>query len=459
MKKILVILLALLMVLGLAGCGEYKPPVGGGTDGPGEEEPGGDKPGKPDEPDGNVFTVALYEYYNGNKTRPYTRNVKFNALWHDIESSAIYRSEFKDGVASAEGLDGDYKVTLSALPDGYAYDPNNNYTDNDNRSIRVYLYPINQPSVKVKWPGTRYDVTSINNMRGAFRATVNSADDIIRFVYTTTDYGLYSIESIIDTTANVINPIVDVYDGSSAYVNESSRDTQDSGGASNTYTKNFRYERTMSQGWTFYFCIRAEGLNEIAYPIDIDFILDKDGELTPDEKFETVQATEAKPYEFPSGTFKTVASLDETGRNILNGKLFKLDDRKQINGQDNPEYGHYRFYDEVTDTYGGTLFTKINQDWELIATDSGTGFMDGLVAKRFYGKNYIDMLTAYTAYTNTDGVYPVTQELKDFLMNFSIAQGYFLDGNGWVEPNKDNPNGYNSSEKNQWLFPCGYYTR
>ena len=85
--------------------------------------------------------------------------------------------------------------------------------------------------------------------------------------------------------------------------------------------------------------------------------------------------------------------------------------------------------------------------------------MDGLVAKRFYGKNYIDMLTAYTAYTNTDGVYPVTQELKDFLMNFSIAQGYFLDGNGWVEPNKDNPNGYNSSEKNQWLFPCGYYTR
>lgn len=459
MKKILIILLSLLMVLGIAGCGEYKPPVdNNGGETPGGQDPGGDTPVDPDDPESTAFTVTLYEYYDGSKSRPYTRNVKFSALWHDLESNAIYRSDFKDGVASVDGLDGDYKVTLSALPDGYTYNPNVNFTDNYNRSIRIYLYRINVPTItsSLNVNSSVWRLINVNNTRGAFRATIDGPDQTLRYVYTTGDYGVYSIESIIDTTANVINPILDVYEGSSVFINESSRYTQDVGGAVNTYTKNFRYERTMKRGWVFIFCIRAEGLNANAYPIDIDFIIDKDGELTPDEQYETVEATQAKAYNFPSGTFKTVASLDETGRNILNGKLFKLDDRQTVDGQPNSEYGYYRFYDEETGTYGGTLFTKINQDWEFVETEgTNTGFMFGKISKRFYGKNYAPMIATYAGYTNRDGVYPVTEELKNFLYNFSVSQGYFLDGNGWAETEGH----YNSSEQYQWLFPCGYYNR
>lgn len=464
MKKLLVILLALLMVLGFAGCGEYKPPVvvgnpNGTGDGPGSTvQPG---PG-PVTPQDAPFTVSLY---NISDNEPFTAAEDISALWHDMEGSAIYTAPFNaEGVASITGLDGDYTVTLSALPDGYTYNPNNHIATNDDRDIKIYMYRINYPIGTVTgYPnisGTPHEWTmnDINGTRGAFRATINAPDDIVRFQYKTSNLGEYSIESIIDTTANVINPILEVYDGSFAYINYNSRKVYDDGGSAvNSYTKNFRYEETMAEGCVFIFCIRAEGLNANAFPIDIDFLIDKDGELTPPDQLEMAVAKEAKPYNFTrSGSFKYVASLDTTGRNILNGKLFRLDDRAEVDGSPNPEYGHYRFYDETTG-YGGTLFTKINRDWEFTPTQSGSGFLDGYVIAgcRFYGYNYYNFLQTYASLTNSDGVYPVTQELKDFLMGYSIAQAYFSDGNGWAET----VGHYNSSESNQWLFSCGYYNK
>ncbi|MDE6442454.1 MAG: hypothetical protein K2L12_06890 [Clostridia bacterium] len=450
MKKLLVIALALLMVLGIAGCGEYKPPVDVGGN-PTIVDPGVPKPPNTGTPQDTSFTVSLYDI---KTNRPFKQIKDIFALWNDLESNAIYKAEFDEtGVATIEGLDGDYAVTLSALPEGYTYNPNNNIATNDERDIIIYLYQINKTNGTHRQfaAGENWLLNDINTTRGAFRAKINSPGDIVRFYYTTGNYGEYSIESIIDTTANVINPILEVYDASSAFINVGSRTVYDDGGAVNTYTKNFRFERTMDRGWVFIFCIRAEGLNENAYPINIDFIIDKDGELTPGAEYETVVATEAKPYNFPSGTFKYVASLDQTGNNILNGKLFKLDDRAEVDGQPNPEYGHYRFYDETTQTYGGTLFTKINQKWEFV----DNGFLYELMPKRFYGKDYSEFLNTYARYTNGDGVYPVTEELQDFLMKFSMSQAYFSDGNGWAETEGH----YNASEKNQWLFSCGYYNR
>lgn len=469
MKKLLTIALALLMVLGLAGCGEYKPPVqNGGNNTDITQPPQGDDPTKPGEPESAHFTVTLYEIkVEKNAHGEISTESKFEktqniyAQWYDLESTAIYKAEFKEGVASVSGLDGDYAVTLSSLPEGYTYNPNDNIATNDNRDIKIYLYKINEPNGKRSMGvgEENWNLTVVNNTRGALRATITKPGEVVRFYYTTGNYGEYSIESIIDTTANVINPILEVYDASSAYVNVGSRAVYDVGGAANTFTKNFRFERTMDRGWVFIFCIRTESLNENAYPINIDFIIDKDGELNPDPSaiFETAVAKEAKPYtNFPTGvSFKYVASLDETGRNILNGNLFKLDDREKVNGQPNPEYGHYRFYDKETDTYGGTLFAKINKNCEFVITETGTGFVDPKMAKRFFGYDYTYFLESYARYTNGDGVYPVTEELKNFFMNFSKAQGYFSDGNGWAETEGN----YNSSEKNQWLFPCGYYNK
>ena len=58
-------------------------------------------------------------------------------------------------------------------------------------------------------------------------------------------------------------------------------------------------------------------------------------------------------------------------------------------------------------------------------------------------------------YVNSDGVYVVTPELKEFLQRFSTSQLLFFDGNGWVE-NNDTVD-VDAMEDDQWLFACGYY--
>lgn len=61
----------------------------------------------------------------------------------------------------------------------------------------------------------------------------------------------------------------------------------------------------------------------------------------------------------------------------------------------------------------------------------------------------------YNDYANSDGAFPVTQELKDFLQKYSVNQRLFNDGNGHaelvVQPTFD------AGEEDQWLFGCGYY--
>ncbi len=61
----------------------------------------------------------------------------------------------------------------------------------------------------------------------------------------------------------------------------------------------------------------------------------------------------------------------------------------------------------------------------------------------------------YADYCNSDGVYGVTEELKDFLQKYSVSQLLFFDGNGFVETNPQIS--VYAAEEDQWLFACGYY--
>ena len=61
----------------------------------------------------------------------------------------------------------------------------------------------------------------------------------------------------------------------------------------------------------------------------------------------------------------------------------------------------------------------------------------------------------YADLCNSDGVYGVTQELKDFLQKYSVSQLLFFDGNGFVETNP--AISIYADEDDQWLFACGYY--
>ncbi len=69
-------------------------------------------------------------------------------------------------------------------------------------------------------------------------------------------------------------------------------------------------------------------------------------------------------------------------------------------------------------------------------------------------------MIGYAQRCNTDGVAPVTPELKDFLQKFSISGGYFADGEGYVDerPGENGESNVYAYEDSQWLFLCGYYT-
>ncbi len=61
----------------------------------------------------------------------------------------------------------------------------------------------------------------------------------------------------------------------------------------------------------------------------------------------------------------------------------------------------------------------------------------------------------YGNFTNMDGCYGVTEELRDFLQKYSISQWLFFDGQGFVETH-DTIKVF-AGEDDQWLFACGYY--
>ena len=59
----------------------------------------------------------------------------------------------------------------------------------------------------------------------------------------------------------------------------------------------------------------------------------------------------------------------------------------------------------------------------------------------------------YADWCNSDGVVPVTEELKHFLQSFAISRNYYMDGYGYAESKLP----VQPYEDSQWLFACGYY--
>ena len=82
----------------------------------------------------------------------------------------------------------------------------------------------------------------------------------------------------------------------------------------------------------------------------------------------------------------------------------------------------------------------------------------------YHYKNYTNFIRGakgYSQYVNSDGVYPVTQELKEFLQEFASCNSYFKDGDGVAERYLRSDGTYvkiyDASETNMWLFAVGYY--
>ena len=241
MKKILSLLLIAIMLFSLTSClGEYQVGVNqggnnnqnnntGGTEDDLDPDEGYAPPTMNGDPTDD-FVVTLHA--DGS---PYSPRTEMYAYWTD--GSSVHTAKFdKNGVARIDGLDGDYRVTLTNVPNEYTYNPNDNLATNDDRSIIVNLYTLNSLS----GGGTGlYDCYNFRKT-GVYSAVLNSADDGIFFQYAPDGMGTYSIESWADVITDDIDPDIDVYIGSSQW--KAYEKTITDGGPVGSYTINFVHE-------------------------------------------------------------------------------------------------------------------------------------------------------------------------------------------------------------------------
>ena len=131
-KRTVAIVLLIIMAFSLVSCGEYNGPVNNGQNGQG----GAVNQPPLDDDSSNDFTVTLK--LDGE---PYYPKTALNVHWNDGYSIHVAPVD-ESGVARIDGLDGDYRVSLSSSPADCTYDPNAYVATNDNRNIVIEMYTI-----------------------------------------------------------------------------------------------------------------------------------------------------------------------------------------------------------------------------------------------------------------------------------------------------------------------------
>lgn len=296
----------------------------------------------------------------------------------------------ENGFARVTGLDGDYIVTIVDLPEKYTYNPNIHYTSNVNPDKVVEIFEIDFPNSSNKGTNMYQDVISLS-ATGEYRVTLTDEEPVY-FQFEPVNPGTYYVESWVDITNNVVNPIAHRHEGTTAYKNKTPI-VFDGGGASGSFTTNFKITMNVDKsgittGGSVVFCfgILAE-LNEGDYPVTIDFVLRYEGTYE--------KPTTSKDFVIPQELPKSEAEEEQWNRlhdsysssyidvtmsgcafvtNTKNNqnKTLKLLDASKV--KYNEEDGYYHIYDEEAydGGYGPILYAKITEKNIFIpASDDG----------------------------------------------------------------------------------------
>lgn len=532
-RKIISILLLFIMLFSLSACsGEYH--YGNNLDSDKNDNGKDDTDSEYAPPEMNDdptddFTVTLLA-----DGAAYSPRMEMFVYWND--GFSIHKAPVDvNGVARIDGLDGDYRVTLSAVPNEYTYDPNNNFATNDDRNIVLNLYTLN----RLSGSGTGiYDCYNFTKT-GVYSAVINSPEDAIYFQYAPDRMGTYTIESWMDITADNVNPYIEVYGGHSEY--KYYIKTTDDGGAVGSYTINFIHtveiaKENISAGGqaTYTFAVKAETKNN-KYPVTITFAVKRDGDFElprPGSSGNNGTASGMAIPEFDFSDFDASQHeygdsyriiypeyrLNDTNVYVFDEKRFQLWDKKK--GGD----GFYHVYDKEkyaeTNGYGPILYANItsanrfidiafskieyNSKGEVINAALSAGglnykhFIEGYTKLATFGninggsyycaqncpchdsekdkENWACTSACtkclsecrrcpeelvghegYQAYANSDGLVPVTEELKEFLYSYCVKELFFYDGRGSLEANSTNGKYYQAVGTSGWLFGCAYY--
>lgn len=533
-KKIVSFVLLAATLFSFVSCeGTYQGPTGNGGTGGGNNGGGSGgeyiPPVMNDDPTDD-FTVTVTA-----DGEAYSPRMDMYVYWSD--GFSIHTAKLDDeGVARIDGLDGDYKVTLSAVPNEYTYNPNANIATNDDRNIVVELYSLNM----LVGGGTgMYDCRGLSKT-GVYSVVIEEPGDLVFCNYSPDKNGEYSIESWIDTTADIINPYVEVYGGNSSwkyYVR-----TIDDGGEVGSYTINFVHtvtiaDENISSGGqvSFTFAVGADSKNN-QYPITVTFAVKRNGSFEnpghgsgghgtgndmaiPTYDFSDFNKSE---HEYDDGEYRIAYPEYQytAGSNVyvFDEERFKIWETKD--GGD----GFYHVYDEEkyasTDGYGPILYANITTNTRFIDRPfskieynaSGETINAALSAGGINYKHFIEGYTylstfgninggsyycvadcgchdknvsvenwactsactecnkdcrrcpeeligneGYQSIANSDGMVPVTEELKNFFLAYCKKEIFFYDGSGTLEKRLIDGKSFQAVGDSGWLFACAYY--
>ena len=514
LTKLSALILICAILVSLVSCGEFKPATGGGNNGGNQSgnqngsNPDGpaDKPGLDNDPS-NDFSVQLRL-----NEQPFNPTTSINVYWSDGYNVHIAPID-ESGYAVIDGLDGDYSVTLSSVPSGYAYDPNAYTANNDRRNIIIDLYDLNP--LRGAGQGL-YECYEISDT-GVYTVTITDENDLSYIQFAPQTNGVYTVESWVNVVDDEVSPICMAYLGTSQYKYGEYRVTDV--GVCGSYTRNFIHtvniaDENISTGGslTFTFAVGAETKSGV-YPVNLTFAIKRNGgfDLNRSERVTVFPTHDWSAFDF--NAFNSLAGGEIVGAEVLypgttNSYMFDQDLYKVWEISEGGD-GVYHLFDEEkypeTNGYGPILVVYITEACRYLdrsfttVEDAGNSALvvNGIYNYRLMIKGFETMASegyycsseclchldgslracpagcpdchrdcnpassaemavrGYASMVNADGVAPVTPEIREFLQGFAISQRYFADGDGWVESNSANP--IDAYEDSQWLFACGYY--
>lgn len=447
MKKFLILVLSLIFAVSalFAGCTVTTVGTEGGSSSGGSSSGGTTTEDSMTE---DSYTVTL-SLPSGVTAMPDLTGIQ--AKW--TNSTSVYAADFSsDGVAYYNGLDGEYTVTISGTIEGYTYNPNIYSADGTTEGRNVVIELTALQSFQ-GGDGSAHDdgTRAIAYDLGFYRIEFTSASQSFYFEFlptiTTTGY-VFSVESYADTTANEINPSFSYMWYSNRKISSTVNDGSDYYGS---YTKNFRTEVEMSTytsgGHNSYIYVISITSTDGNYPKYLDICIAREREYSSDEYWDDmgglytvlteddVQDYNAD-YEQPTGTLRWVSDL-------------------------------YTDFSDCTVQLMDDGFWYINYggDWHMLFVELSTCHYSAEGGSVSYGFsssarcgnsmiNYINVINVYLTTATSSGMHPVTQQLEEFLYDYSASWQIFFDGNGFLETS---PYYITSNDANQWLFACGFY--
>ena len=386
MKKIIAIALIFALVLSLSSCGEYNPATNGPKDPSDLPEGSVEQPTLDGDPT-NDFTVRLRI---GDQS--YIPNVAINVYWNDGYNIHIAPID-SNGVATIDGLDGDYKVTLSSSPSGYTYDPNSYIATNDERNIIIDMYESSSVNAKETNVYNGYRITET----GVYTVTITEDQldanrdgklmDVAYFEFAPQMNGVYTIESWVNTTADDVLPICLAYLGS--FANRYGEYKVTDVGACGSYTRNFVHtiniaDENISSGGsqTFAFGITAETKSGL-YPTTFSFAVKRNGGFDYNRQPKTLMAPTFDWSHFDFEAFNALAGTEKHSAKTeytegAGSYIYAVRDQHKPGSPYNYKIwevadggdGVYHVYNEEkyssTGGYGPVLFAYINTPCEYL---------------------------------------------------------------------------------------------